>query len=66
MWLFVCFASLLLVCPALNAQTDELPLVIGDAMRSAFDLVAIVPESKGKGGSITLGGGQAAAVGCNA
>lgn len=46
-----------------NKLVDELPLVVGGAMRSAFDLVAITPESKGSGNTLSLGGGQAAAWG---
>jgi hypothetical protein len=43
-----------------NVMVDELPLVVGGAMRSPYDLVAIAPESKGTGTSLSLGGGQAA------
>src|SRR5687767_5971016 len=32
-----------------NELIDQLPLVVGGAMRSVFDLVAIVPEAKGSG-----------------
>ena len=32
-----------------NESIDQLPLVVGGAMRSVFDLVATVPESKGSG-----------------
>ncbi len=44
-----------------NKLVDELPLVVAGAMRSPFDLVTITPESKGSGGNLSLGGGQAAA-----
>jgi hypothetical protein len=44
-----------------NRLVDELPLVVLGAMRSPFDLVNITPESKGRGNTISLGGGQAAA-----
>ncbi|MBI3427400.1 MAG: TonB-dependent receptor [Acidobacteria bacterium] len=44
-----------------NRLVDELPLVVGGALRSPFDLVAITAESKGRGNSLSLGGGQAAA-----
>ena len=44
-----------------NRMVDQLPLVVGGALRSAFDLVTIAPESKGSGNSVSLGGGQAAA-----
>jgi len=43
-----------------NTLVDELPLVVGGAMRSPFDLVATVPESKG-GSNLVLGGGQGGA-----
>ena len=46
-----------------NRLIDELPLVVGGAMRSPFDLIATVPEAKGSGGSVSLGGGQGAAFG---
>jgi hypothetical protein len=46
-----------------NELIDELPLVVGGAMRTVFDLVSIVPEAKGAGGSVSLGGGQSAAYG---
>ena len=32
-----------------NELIDQLPLVVGGAMRSVFDLVGIVPEAKGTG-----------------
>jgi outer membrane receptor protein involved in Fe transport len=43
-----------------NTLVDQLPLVVGGAMRSPFDLVATVPESKG-GTNLVLGGGQGGA-----
>jgi hypothetical protein len=43
-----------------NKMVDELPLVVGGALRSPFDLVTTVPESRGSGNSISIGGGQAA------
>ncbi len=46
-----------------NILVDDLPLVVGGAMRSAFDLVAITPEAKGSGNALSLGGGEAAAWG---
>ena len=44
-----------------NKLVDELPLVVGGALRSPFDLVSTVPEAKGSGNTLSLGGGQAAA-----
>ncbi len=45
-----------------NKLVDELPLVVGGAMRSPFNLVAVAPEArKGNGQQLSLGGGQAAA-----
>jgi hypothetical protein len=44
-----------------NKLVDELPLVVGGQMRSPFDLVTITAESKGRGNTLSLGGGQAAA-----
>jgi hypothetical protein len=44
-----------------NKLVDELPLVVGGAMRSPFNLVAVAPEAKGSGTQMSLGGGQAAA-----
>ncbi len=41
-----------------NKLVDELPLVVGGAMRSPFDLVSITPESRGSGSQLALGGGQ--------
>lgn len=44
-----------------NRLVDELPLVVGGALRSPFDLVSITAESKGRANQLILGGGQAAA-----
>jgi hypothetical protein len=44
-----------------NRLVDELPLVVGGALRSPFDLVTITAESKGRTNALSLGGGQAAA-----
>ena len=44
-----------------NRLVDELPLVVGGALRSPFDLVSIVPEARGAGSRLSLGGGQARA-----
>ena len=49
-----------------NKLVDELPLVVGGALRSPFDLVSITPESKGAGNALSLGGGQAACLGSHA
>ena len=48
-----------------NMLVDELPLVVGGAMRSPFNLAALTPEAKNLGGDngFILGGGQAARVG---
>ena len=46
-----------------NKLIDELPLVVGGAMRSPFDLIATVAEAKGSGGNVSLGGGQGGAFG---
>src|SRR5439155_755039 len=46
-----------------NELIDKLPLVVGGAMRSVFDLVAAGPESKGSGSRVVLGGGQGGAFG---
>jgi hypothetical protein len=53
-----------------NKMVDELPLVVGGAMRNAIDLAMITPEAKNDGGtgvaednSFSLGGGQVAAFG---
>ena len=43
-----------------NILVDQLPLVVGGALRSPFDLVSIAPEVKGSGSTLSLGGGQAA------
>jgi hypothetical protein len=42
-----------------NKMVDELPLVVGGAMRSPYDLVSIASESKGSGSALSLGGGEA-------
>src|SRR5688572_30733110 len=44
-----------------NKLVDELPLVVGGALRSPFDLVSITPEARGSGSQLALGGGQARA-----
>jgi Carboxypeptidase regulatory-like domain/TonB dependent receptor len=46
-----------------NKLIDELPLVVGGAMRSPFDLIATVPEARGGGSNVLLGGGQGGAFG---
>lgn len=47
-----------------NKLVDELPLVVGGAVRSPFDLAAITPEAKNLGdNAFALGGGQAGAWG---
>ena len=46
-----------------NELIDQLPLVVGGAMRSVFDLVSTVPEAKGSGANVVLGGGQGGAFG---
>ena len=43
-----------------NKLVDELPLVVGGAMRSPFNLVAVAAEAKGSGQGLSLGGGQVA------
>lgn len=43
-----------------NKLVDELPLVVGGAMRSPFNLVSVAAEAKGSGQQLSLGGGQAA------
>ena len=43
-----------------NKLVDELPLVVGGAMRSPFNLVAVAAEAKGDGQRMSLGGGQVA------
>src|SRR5438874_10366456 len=37
-----------------NESIDQLPLVVGGAMRSVFDLVSTVPEAKGTGTNAVL------------
>ena len=46
-----------------NELIDQLPLVVGGAMRSVFDLVSTIPEAKGSGTNVVLGGGQGGAFG---
>ncbi len=46
-----------------NELIDQLPLVVGGAMRSVFDLVNTIPEAKGSGTNVVLGGGQGGAFG---
>jgi len=48
-----------------NTLVDQLPLVVGGAMRSAFDLVSTVTDAKGGAGgsNLVLGGGQGGAFG---
>jgi hypothetical protein len=46
-----------------NELIDQLPLVVGGAMRSVFDLVSTVPEAKGSTTNVVLGGGQGGAFG---
>ncbi|MEP7364988.1 MAG: carboxypeptidase regulatory-like domain-containing protein [Acidobacteriota bacterium] len=52
-----------------NKMVDELPLVVGGAMRSPFDLALITPEAnraEGAGASdtaLSIGGGQSSAYG---
>lgn len=41
-----------------NRLVDELPLVVGGALRSPFDLVRITSEARASGSRIALGGGQ--------
>ncbi|MCU1328223.1 MAG: hypothetical protein JWN34_3593, partial [Bryobacterales bacterium] len=43
-----------------NKMVDELPLVVGGAMRSPFNLVAVAAEARGDGQRLSVGGGQAA------
>ncbi|MFN3326413.1 MAG: TonB-dependent receptor [Bryobacteraceae bacterium] len=43
-----------------NKLVDELPLVVGGAMRSPYDLAVVAPEVRGGGGRMALGGGQTA------
>jgi hypothetical protein len=48
--------------PVQNRMVDELPLVVGGALRSPFDLVGITPESRvASATQLALGGGQASA-----
>ena len=44
-----------------NRLMDELPLVVGGAMRSPFNLVQVAAEARGSGQNLSIGGGQAAA-----
>jgi hypothetical protein len=46
-----------------NELIDQLPLVVAGAMRSVFDLVSTVPEAKGSGTNVVLGGGQGGSFG---
>ncbi|MBL8215239.1 MAG: carboxypeptidase regulatory-like domain-containing protein, partial [Bryobacterales bacterium] len=47
-----------------NKMVDELPLVVGGAMRSPFDLATLTPETKNYGdNNFSIGGGQAASYG---
>jgi hypothetical protein len=48
-----------------NQLIDQLPLVVGGAMRSVFDLVSTIPETKGSGNAVSLGGGQGGAFGAS-
>jgi Carboxypeptidase regulatory-like domain/TonB dependent receptor len=43
-----------------NKLVDQLPLVVGGSLRSPFDLVSTVPEARGSGNTLSLGGGPAA------
>jgi len=43
-----------------NKMVDELPLVVGGAMRSPFNLVSVAAEARGGGQTMSLGGGQVA------
>jgi len=43
-----------------NKLVDELPLVVGGAMRNPFNLVAVAAEAKGSGQQLSIGGGQVA------
>ncbi|MBN8729804.1 MAG: TonB-dependent receptor [Acidobacteria bacterium] len=58
-----------IVSAVTNKMVDELPLVVGGAMRSAFDLALITPEANQPEGvgsadtSLNIGGGQASAYG---
>ena len=48
-----------------NKLVNDLPLVVGGAVRSPFDLATLTPEAKNLGGDngFALGGGQAASYG---
>lgn len=48
-----------------NKLVNDLPLVVGGAVRSPYDLATLTPESKNLGGDngFSLGGGQAASYG---
>jgi hypothetical protein len=46
-----------------NELIDKLPLVVGGAMRSVFDLISTIPEAKGGGTNVVLGGGQGGSFG---
>jgi len=47
-----------------NKMVDELPLVVGGAMRGAFDLAVVTPEANQPGDdSFNVGGGQGGAFG---
>jgi Carboxypeptidase regulatory-like domain len=48
-----------------NRLVNDLPLVVGGAVRSPFDLAMMTPEAKNLGGDagFSLGGGQAASYG---
>ena len=49
-----------------NKLVDELPLVVGGALRSPFDLATLTPEAKNFGdNNFALGGGQSASYGTN-
>ncbi|HYO84614.1 MAG TPA: carboxypeptidase-like regulatory domain-containing protein, partial [Bryobacteraceae bacterium] len=58
-----------------NKMVDELPLVVGGAMRSAFDLALVAPQTNRPAGTpnqgneadkaFSIGGGQAGAYGAN-
>jgi hypothetical protein len=48
-----------------NVLVNDLPLVVGGAVRSPFDLASLTPDAKNLGGDngFAIGGGQAAAYG---
>jgi len=49
-----------------NKLVDDLPLVVGGALRSPFDLATLTPEAKNFGdNNFVLGGGQSASYGTN-